>query len=446
MVRIRISFMIVLSLHVLHAGAQGDVRLGGVVLDSLTRAPLEGVHVALRGQERSVLTGREGRFTINTSAGKAVELELTFTGYAITRRWVTIAELSDPKDLVLTMRQQAIELAPAEVRRQAPQVVYQRTDLHVGDYFANDEGLWILTYERPQLWHREAEVGKQVLRDARLHLLDTNFVECCSVRLPGEVVRLHHDHGQRVVVEGMKEGWVAAFRKGEIVLQPIDLGTLEQAVLPWTDSIQGVLLGSTFSATYPAFDHIAYNAGTSETKAICGVEDKHLMDLFRSQYKYMSGRDKVIAMDLAIETGHDPEVIAGYMTEFYKDIYFDPPYAPLFVVHDTLCVFDHYKERIRRFRPDLSVVDEVPITHQNERAWRTRLLQDPTDGTVYAQFAKNLHTWLRSVDPSTGKLGDDRSLTHPFPEDVQVHNGHVYYVYRPYGSLQRRTLYREALR
>ncbi len=446
MFRIRISLLFVPVLLAIHAAGQGDIRLRGTVLDSATRAPLEGAHVALLGQDGSVLTGQGGRFTIDARIGKAVELELTFTGYAKVCRTVSVEELKAAKDLQLLMRQQVIELPPAVIQRQAPQVVYQRTDLHVGDYFANDDGMWILTYERPQLWHREAEVGKQVFRDARLHLLDTNFIECCSVRLPGEVVRLHHDHGHRVIVEGMHGAWVAAVQKGEVVLRTIDLATLEKAVLPWTDSIQGVLLGSTFDVTYPAFDHIAYNSSTQKTKAICGVEDTRLMELFRSQYKYMSGRDKVIAMDLAIETGYDPEVIAGYMTEFYKDIYFDPPYAPLFVVHDTLCVFDHYKERIRRFRPDLSVVDEIPITHQNDRAWRTRLLQDPTDGTVYAQFARNLHTWLRAVDPSTGKLGGTRSLTHPFPEEVQVHDGHVYYVYRPYGSLQRRTLYREALR
>lgn len=446
MVRIRILVVFSMCFLAHPIAGQVDPVLRGIVLDSATLAPLEGVHVALVGQERSVLTGQGGRFMIPVGANRAVELELTFTGYAVLQRTIPATEEGEAKELVLLMRQQVIELAPAVIQRQAPEVVYQRADLHVGDYFANDDGLWILTYERPQLWHREGEAGKQVFRDARLHLLDTNFIECCSIRLSGEVVRLQHDHAQRVIVEGMKEAWVVAFQEGEVALRTIDLTTLEKAVLPWTDSIQGVLLGSTYSTTYPAFDHIAYNAGTSETKAICAVEDTRLMDLFRSQYKYMSGRDKVIAMDLAIETGYDPEVIAGYMTEFYKDIYFDPPYAPLFVVNDTLCVFDHYKERIRRFRPDLTVVDEVPITHQKDRTWRTRLLQDPTDGTVYAQFARNLHTWLRTVDPSTGKLGTRRSLTHPFPEEVQVHDRHVYYVYRPYGSLQRRTLYREALR
>ena len=160
----------------------------------------------------------------------------------------------------------------------------------------------------------------------------------------------------------------------------------------------------------------------------------------------MSGHDKVVAMDLERELGVDREVIAGYMTAFYNDPYFDVPYAPLFVVHDTLCVFDHYRERIRRFAPDLTVLGETALTYDKERAWKNKLLQDAVDGRIYAVFARSVHTWLREVDPKTGELGRVITLTYPFPEEVQVHDGHAYYVYRPYGSLQHRTLYREALR
>ena len=142
----------------------------------------------------------------------------------------------------------------------------------------------------------------------------------------------------------------------------------------------------------------------------------------------------------------DAEIIAGYMTGFHNDIYFKPPYAPLFVVNDTLCVFDHHKERIRRYLPDLTEVDEVPITYHKERTWKPRLVQDARDGTVYALFARNLRTWLRRIDPNTGRVGPERVLDHPFPEEVQVHDGHAYFIYRVSGTLQHRTLYRQRIR
>ena len=153
----------------------------------------------------------------------------------------------------------------------------------------------------------------------------------------------------------------------------------------------------------------------------------------------------MIAMDLEIETGIDREIIAGYMTEFHRDPYFDAPYAPLFVVNDTLCVFDHFKERVRRFTKELRPIDEVPITYHQDRDWRSCLLLDQATGAVYAVFARGVKAWLRRVDTSTGDLGPVQAMTFRFPEDIQVHDGYIYYVYRPFGSLQRRTLYREPM-
>lgn len=344
-----------------------------------------------------------------------------------------------------SLPQWEISLDPATVRP-GPQVVYQRDDLHVGAFHVNSEGLWVLVYERPQLWHRESEAGAQVLRGARLYLLDTLFNERYSVALPGAARALHHDHRGRPIAEGEHDAWLAAAGEEDIHLSAIGRERLHKYVLPWTDSIPGRLLGNNLTPTYPAFDHVAYMPATERSEVICSVTNAHLLELFRSQYKYMSGRDKVIAMDLALKLGTDPETVAGYMTDFHKDIYYEVPYAPLFVVRDTLCVFDRYKGAIRRFDQGLNDLAEVPLAKERYRDRWKRLLQDPVSGRVYALYTSGPRTMLRAIDVSTGRMGDPAVLTHPFPEEVQVHDGYAYYVYRPFGSLQRRTLYREALR
>jgi hypothetical protein len=344
-----------------------------------------------------------------------------------------------------TVPQWEIALDPATVRP-GPQVVYQRDDLHVGAFHVDRDGVWVLVYERPQLWHRDTDAGAQVFRGARLHLLDTLFNEKLTVPLPGAARALHHDHQERPLAEGEHEAWSATAIGDRIHLGVIGRDHLHNEVLPWTDSIPGSLLGSNLTATYPAFDHIAYMPATKRSEVICSVVDEHRHELFRSQYKYMSGRDKVIAMDLALRWGTDAETVAGYMTAFHKDIYYEVPYAPLFVVRDTLCVFDRYAGAIRRFDTDLNALPDVPLAKERYRERWKRLLLDPVSDRVYALYRQGPRTVLRPIDVNTGRLGDAFSLTHPFPEEVQVHDGYAYYVYRVSGSLQRRTLYREALR
>lgn len=434
--------------------AQGPTRFEGLVQDSVSGLPIAGVHVRVEVLRPGrvaptvamLVTDARGGFSLDAPEIGDLRLVLSHLAYAPLERVVLWADRMAQQPMRLVMVQKVYQIPEVTIRRPAPELVFQRPNLHVGDHRVTDEGIWVLAYERPQLWHRQENAGEQLFREARLVLLDTLFNEVASLRLPGEVRCLYLDHRQRVVVDGRDEAWVAQLRRGNIILGRIQRSTLQEAILPWTDSIAGHLLGSTRTRDWPAFDHVRYDPVSQEQLAICAVQDDFMMELFRSQYKYMSGRDKVIAMNMEKRSGVDREVVAGFMTGFQRDPYFKVPYAPLFVMRDTLCVFDHARIRIRRFTTEGEPIDEVPMQHVNERGWRSKLIQDPTDGRVFALFSKGMHTYLRSIDPASGRMGDRMPLTHPFPKEVQVHGGHAYYVYRPPGDLDRRALFREALR
>jgi len=421
--------------------------LRGVVVDAETSQPLAGAHVSLAGSSKGAVSDGDGRFSMPVPEGAPVSFRVSFTGFAELRRAVTVEEIATGEPLILRMRRGAIELDPTEVRAQpAPEVVFRRADLHVGGYLVNEDGIWVLGYDKPQLWHSESEAGARVMRGPRLVRLDTLFREMASAEVPDDARAMHRDHGGRPVIEGSKEGWVARPAAEGIVLERIDRRKLREAVLPWTDSLGGSLFGNNRSEQFPAYEHFARDLRTDKDRLLCTVQDDFMMELFRSQYKYMSGPDKVIAMDLEIETGIDREIIAGFMTGFHKDLYFKVPYAPLFLVRDTLCVFDHAKERIKRYGADGTPYSEVKMRHASERHWSGQLLQDRHNGQVLALFRQGPRAWLRTVDARTGALGNPCKLTHPFPEEVQVNGGHAYYVYRPFGSTEKRTLFREQLR
>jgi hypothetical protein len=178
----------------------------------------------------------------------------------------------------------------------------------------------------------------------------------------------------------------------------------------------------------------------------CTAEDPSTRELFRSQYKYMSGRDKVVAMDLALRSGIDKQVIAGYMTGFQHDRYFHPPYAPLFRVGDTLCVFDHARGAIRKFTDELEACGEVPISYQQRNLWSGRLVQDAGDQRVYVVERKAASVLLERINVNSGTVSTPYVLGNRYPEQVMVHDGYAYYTYRPFGGEQTRWLYRERIR
>lgn len=431
-----------LSLQPLAGLAQYTIR--GQVVDARGDLPLAGAHVRVEGVYGGTYTDAHGWFELSCSERTPL-VRVTYVGFEDLLKSVATSSPSEPR-IVLRLRPKATELPMAEVLAPDPELVYERKDLHVGHYLVTNEGLWVLVYDRERLWHADYEAGRQELRGARLHLLDTDFRERACIALPGDAHAMHRDYAGRTIVEGRYEAWLATEGEEGIELASMPVNTLHEAVLPGTDTINGQLIGNNLDETFPAFDYFVRDLRTGTDSVFCAIVDQFTLSLFRSQYKYMQDSDKVIAMDLALETGIDAEIIAGYMTDFPNDLYFHVPYAPLFVMNDTLCIFDHYFERIRRFDRHLQLIDEVPIVYHRDPDWKGELLNDRLSDAVYARFSKGPVTILQHVDPRTGALGAITRLTHPYPDEVQVSGGYAYYVYRPYGSLQKRTLYREVIR
>ena len=439
---------ILIFLFLLGGPWQGMVRaqqrvVEGELRNARTMAPIAGAHVRAGRAEQGSVSDAQGRFRLVLGAVPVDTLHITHVSFAPLHH--VVGPGSPLTGLRVMLEPCAHPIPEVEIRSAPVEEVFAHPTLNVGDLVVGPDGLWVLVYDRPQLWHREEQVGLRELKGARLYLLDTLFQERASAVVREPYRALHVDHQGRPVLEGATTAWVPHPGPDTITWETLPITTLQKAVLPWTDSVPGWLLGNDRRLDHPAFTHFAYDPPSDRTRLVCHVEDSHTLELFRAQYKYMDGRSKVVAMDLARELGVDRELVAGYMTGFHKHIYFHVPYAPLFVVHDTLCVFDHERGSIMRHTLADGLVGEVPIQYQAQRQWAGTLLFDRAMQQVYAVFRKGDLTVLRRVDERSGALLDSHTLHHRFPERLQVYGGHAYYTHRPPGGTTVRTLYRERL-
>ena len=418
--------------------------IGFTVLDSLEGAPIGNVSLTWTDQGATMhgLTDDKGYCLVRQLTD--VRVDIVFSAPSYRTRTVQVRWDQRPKS-TMTVRLTSTELEPVVVTRK-PEVIFQRADLHAADLLINEEGIWVLAYEQPRMLRAEGDAGKEILRDVRLVLLDSNYREYASCPVPEEVLGLRRDLRNTVVIEGTSRAFGVARTADDIELVPFGLKDLQDKVLPWTDSIPGWVLGSNSDLVMPVFDHLAYDPVNDSVRVVCTVMDTFMLSLFRSEYKYLKGPEKVVAMNLASELGVDKEVVAGYMSGFQHNVWFKPVYAPLFVVGDTMLVFDHASARLRKFTRDPKEVGHVPLPYLSKvegRDWSGRVIQDRARGALFAVFQRNGYQWLRAIDPVSGKLGERVRLTYRYPERTQVFDGHVYYVYRPFESLQKRSIYRE---
>ncbi|MGB0915930.1 MAG: hypothetical protein ACPGVI_07640, partial [Crocinitomicaceae bacterium] len=167
----------------------------------------------------------------------------------------------------------------------------------------------------------------------------------------------------------------------------VQLGTMDKGyyfkyLAPIVDSSYSSYFFSNYSDVYPAFEYFSFDKIDSTYKELMNIQDDLMMELYRSEYKWVDVRTKIWAKEMEKQTGVDKVIWVG-ANYFTQSVYYEELYAPLFKRNDTLFVFDHYKEQLYHLDLDGNKLDSVPLFyHINERktGWQKLLLQDKVTG------------------------------------------------------------------
>jgi len=218
-------------------------------------------------------------------------------------------------------------------------------------------------------------------------------------------------------------------------------------IAPIVDTTITKYFFSDFNPVYPAFDYYTFDAVDSSYKKIAKVEDELMMELYRSEYKWVDVRTKLWAKDMEHQTGIDAEIWVG-ATYFTQSIYYKELYAPMFRRNDTIFMFDHYKNLMFRYNANGNAMDSLPIFYHlqpKQTGWKKQLIQDQITGQVYIVYEKAGQISLRRIDLATGELKEAIPLHYKYVENILVRDNRVYYTYRPFETALKKYLYEEWL-
>jgi hypothetical protein len=291
----------------------------------------------------------------------------------------------------------------------------------------------------------------KTLENAKLRLADYSGNILATQALPSEAGAaegLFHDYESYTDVICDRTVFRLEILAGNFLLMEMNKENFERNIKPVKDSSGKTIYFSNQWNQYPMFNY--YSAGLSDTSAklLASVRNEDLMKIYNMEYYYLPSRSQLEARRLADYYKTDKRIIAALMSRFTGSMYYEPLYAPLFVMNDTVCVFNHYSNHIYHFSAPDKLVDSVQISYhhpKNWREWKKQLFVDKEQDKVYALFSKNGHNYLKQIDHRTGKEVFTYKLKHHSAEKIKIKGGFVYYVYRPFESTQEKFLYREKI-
>lgn len=377
-------------------------------------------------------------FTVSTTQVSSFEIEhVAFNPLEKIPAKVFIGKTTDTITIVVRMYFSKERLLDEVVIKPigVPDTIFESTRVSVSDFeFLPSGNLLLLTYP------------KNLKKGTELVLFD-GFNVISEIPLPEQGMELIRDYRGNAHVVTEKNVYGILESSKQIQIAQIEKDYFMTYIAPIVDTSHTKYYFSNFNPYYPAFDYFTFDIIDSSYRKIAEITDDLMMELYRSEFKWVDVRTKLWAKEKQNETGIDKEIWVG-MYYFTSSIYYKELYAPIFERNDTVFLFDHYKNLMFSYSYLGDLLDSVPIYYHlqpKENGWKKQLIQDVTSGEIYTYFENGGKVQIRHINTSTGKLDPPIQLHYPYTSNIQIRNNSVYYIYRPFESIQKKYLYRERL-
>jgi len=416
---------------------QNKVYVFGKITDAVSGKLIENVHVKVQQQNRMCSANAKGEYHLTIFNKKRITLSFSHIGYET--NYEPLVNISTDTVILNVKLNKKVEMLKGVdiVDDNKPQVVFKNPKISISDYEFLEDKFIFLAY------------GKRLSKDSELLLVDENEKILAKHFIPGTPVELYTDYIGNINLICKKSIYRVEVRKDKINLYELPLEGFYQTVKPCLDTLEGNILFSDFIARYPRFKYYAFSKEDTVASVIKEVVHKDMDHQYRFEYYSLTNAEKQFAKRLAKRLkGMDEHDVAASMTGFSNTFFYEPVYAPLFVINDTINIFDHYENTIWKYVRDTVSAGEVAIDYhllKPKRNWKKKLITDELTGTVYALFLKNGHHILKRINPTTGKTIAEKELFYKFVSEIKVKDGYVYYTYKLKETLQKKYLYKERL-
>ncbi len=414
------------------------VLITGKIIEQTSGKPIENAAIKVSNTSYGAVTDTKGEFILSLPKKTIYKLIISHISYQSFIKEVKNVN-SDTLGVIISLQQRSNLLDSVLVyATHKPETLVGKPNYSIFDFDFYEDKLIVLAAERS-------------LTNAKIQLSNYEGKIISSYNLPkeaGEAKYFFHDYEgyTDVICEN------AVFRLDVLGDQLLPLlfkpDDFKKFVEPIEDTANTFIYTRAYWDKYPLFNYHYLKNNDTIDRLLRTITNADLLKLYNLEFYYLTPKQQVEARQMAAYYKVDKHIIAALMSGFTQSLFYEPLYAPIFILKDTLCIFDHHSDRLYHYNKQNKIIDSVNISYhhpKNWREWKRQLFVDEVTNNVYAFFSKDGRHYLKQIDFQTGKEIKTYSLKHHSAEKIKIKDGYVYYVYRPFDSTQERFLYREKI-
>ena len=452
----------------LFAQTEGKVFVVEALVCDSTGAAIKDVVVYDENNNLRSVTDRDGIARIATRMGET--LYLSHLSYKTKSIQIEDKSLMDSKDgrkaMVVVMQHKTNTLAEVTVTENAPHLAYANKKVWVIDYKVQHDGIYMVagngtdycllhlgfeqdTISRKPIAPKFQELYSDAFGNLQLISSDSVYQVYCDGR------ELHLLYGNSI----------ETFRQK---LEPIKLLTDSIMVLQQYANMQQQLLYLKVNRNNKQVGVMANLKGNAlemaQNARMDAIRDQRIDRMIAeseesSQSEGMpegAGASSKQRMEWSSNWDENEiEERRQIISDAINRIMFKPIYCPALYIGDTIYVFDFENDLLLKYDDRGNQVDSCGMAFHRtgyyknlsiNNPWDKKLIVDEATKRCYAQFSTNGIVTLKEIYLGNGIVKREIRLTdHYFPQNIQVYNGEVYYLFldtRQTNGRDRRSLYK----
>lgn len=420
--------------------AQQTITIFGNVKEEGSSIALSGVAVQILNSNYGINTTKNGTFSFTIPSKKHITILFNLLGYTKKVKEFDITDKQDSLLISVTLSRSYTSIDTIAVYATLkPDTLVGSPKYSIYDFDFYEDKFILLT-------------ASKSLEKAQLKLADASGKIITSYAVPlegGEAKEFYHDYMGYTNLVCKNYIYRINMYHDRFVLIPLAPEDVNSFIKPIIDTINGRIIFTDYWKDYPMFNYFSYNEKDSTKNQLMTIEDKELMHSYNFEYYNLKPREKLEARRLAMDLKTDKRIVASLMTGFTKSMFYTPLYAPLYIIKDTICVFDHYKDHLYHLDNNGNKLDSIAITYnhpKNWQEWKHQMLKDDIENSIYAVYAKSGHKYIKQISTQTGKELGRYNLQFQSADKLKIHDGYAYYIYRPFESTQEKFFYRELIK
>ena len=448
----------------LFAQTEGEVfTVEALVCDSVGTVIKDVAVYDAKNNLRSI-TNQDGIARIVTRLGETLHFShLSFNNQLVQiEKKVLIESTEGHHSMLVVMRHKTNNLQEVIVTENAPHLAYENKSVWVTDYKVQHDGIYMVAGNgnASVLLHLNSEQDtislkpiaskyQELYQDAfgNLHLIgpDSTYQIYCD----GKQLHLLYGIGKDVFRQKLEP--VKILTDSIMVLQNYANMDQQLAYLMINRNNKKISVLADLNGTTA---EMARNAHTD-------VERDRKMDMMEAEFQEMPPIIGVVIGALESNFRSDEMDVEGrklMIKNLYNRIRFKPIYCPAIPIGDSIYIFDFQNNNLLKFDNLGHPTSTCGIDFHKtgylknlamKNSWDEKLIVDDATGQCYAQFSSDGIVTLKEIDLNDGKVKREIRLTkHSFPQNVQVYNGEVYYLFlnnTQTARRDRRSLYKMRL-